>query len=99
MNQAYEEPLVFTSNKQSKLYFSQVLKYPCNSKIISTHLTNTTKFNLPINKKRCNSSSTIVIDLINFIHKQRILSISNSNEEEKLKCWMSWWYQFTKIKD
>ena len=36
MNQAYEEPLVFTSNKQSKLYFSQVSKYPCNSKMILT---------------------------------------------------------------
>ena len=34
MNQAYEEPLVFTSNNQSKLYFSQVSKYPCNSKMI-----------------------------------------------------------------
>ena len=27
---------VFTSNKQSKLYYPQVSKYPCNSKMIST---------------------------------------------------------------
>ena len=34
------------------------------------------KFNLPINKKRHDSSSIVVVNLINFIHKERILGIS-----------------------
>ena len=77
MNQAYEEPLVFTSNNQSKLYFSQVSKYPCNSKMI---------FNTLLVLKNVTYQSTrkdvTVISTINFIQKQKFLSISNNNEEE-----------------
>ena len=66
MNQDYEKPLAFTSNKQSKLYFSQVSKYPCNSQmILTTHKYK--KLNLPINKKIDSSCSRIVIKLINFM--------------------------------